>query len=393
MTFNNPYPNKIISDGITFDDVLLVPGYSDFKRQDIQLSSKLTKKITLQTPLVAAPMDTVTESEMAIALAKAGGIGIIHRNLTISEQADQVAKVVETRHASSVPMYVGAAIGASQGSLDRAEALVKAGVDVIVIDSAHGYADYIVETIKTLKQKYPETEVIAGNIATYEGAKALIQAGADGLRVGMGPGAICTTRIISGMGVPQITAILETSRAGQEAGVPVIADGGIKYSGDMVKAFAAGASTVMMGSFFASCIESPGDKVELPPDQVPSRFKSILKQNKQTYTFKSYRGMGSIGAMQKGTEIKSEEEFHGKSYKERVLVAEGVEGLVPVNGTVENVVDQALGGIRSGLYYVGAKNIEELWKIGKFIQITQASLTESHPHDILVTNPGENYSG
>nr|MBP7967425.1 guanosine monophosphate reductase [Candidatus Woesebacteria bacterium] len=191
MTFNNPYPNKIISDGITFDDVLLVPGYSDFKRQDIQLSSKLTKKITLQTPLVAAPMDTVTESEMAIALAKAGGIGIIHRNLTISEQADQVAKVVETRHASSVPMYVGAAIGASQGSLDRAEALVKAGVDVIVIDSAHGYADYIVETIKILKQKYPETEVIAGNIATYEGAKALIKAGADGLRVGMGPGAIC----------------------------------------------------------------------------------------------------------------------------------------------------------------------------------------------------------
>ena len=393
MTFNNPYPNKIISDGITFDDVLLIPGYSDFKRQDIQLSSKLTKKITLQTPLVSAPMDTVTESEMAIALAKAGGIGIIHRNLTISEQADQVAKVVETKHASSVPMYVGAAIGASAGSLDRAEALVKAGVDVIVVDSAHGYADYIVDTIKTLKQKYPEIEIIAGNIATYEGAKALIEAGADGLRVGMGPGAICTTRIISGMGVPQVTAILETSRAGRESGVPVIADGGIKYSGDMVKAFAAGASTVMMGSFFASCIESPGDKVELPPEQVPSRFKSILKQNKQTYTFKSYRGMGSIGAMQKGTEIKSEEEFHGKSYKERVLVAEGVEGLVPVNGTVENVVDQALGGIRSGLYYVGAKNIEELWKIGKFIQITQASLTESHPHDILVTNPGENYSG
>ncbi len=393
MTFNNPYPNKIISDGITFDDVLLIPGYSDFKRQDIQLSSKLTKKITLQTPLVSAPMDTVTESEMAIALAKAGGIGIIHRNLTISEQADQVAKVVETKHASSVPMYVGAAIGASAGSLDRAEALVKAGVDVIVVDSAHGYADYIVDTIKTLKQKYPEIEIIAGNIATYEGAKALIEAGADGLRVGMGPGAICTTRIISGMGVPQVTAILETSRAGRESGVPVIADGGIKYSGDMVKAFAAGASTVMMGSFFASCIESPGDKVELPPDQVPSRFKSILKKNKQTYTFKSYRGMGSIGAMQKGTKIKSEEEFHGKSYKERVLVAEGVEGLVPVNGTVENVVDQALGGIRSGLYYVGAKDIEELWKIGKFIQITQASLTESHPHDILVTNPGENYSG
>ena len=207
----------------------------------------------------------------------------------------------------------------------------------------------------------------------------------------MGPGAICTTRIISGMGVPQITAILESSRAGQEAGVPIIADGGIKYSGDMVKAFAAGASSVMMGSYFASCIESPGEKVELPPEQVPSRFKSILKQNKKTYTFKSYRGMGSIAAMQKGTAIKSEDEFHGKSYKDRVLVAEGVEGLVPVNGSVQSVIDQAVGGIRSGLYYIGAKTIEELWTKGKFIQITQASLTESHPHDILVTNAGENY--
>lgn len=391
MTFNNPYPNKIISDGITFDDVLLVPGYSNFKRQDINLSSKLTKKITLQAPLVSAPMDTVTESEMAIALAKAGGIGIIHRNLTVDTQADEVAKTIASLNDST--KYVGAAIGASAGSLERAEALVKAGVHVIVIDSAHGYADYIIETIRVLKQRFPEVEVIAGNIATYEGAKTLIEAGADGLRVGMGPGAICTTRIISGMGVPQVTAILETSRAGKEAGVPIIADGGIKYSGDMVKAFAAGASTVMMGSFFASCTESPGDKVELPPEQVPSRFKSILKQNKQTYTFKSYRGMGSIGAMQKGTEIKSEEEFHGKSYKERVLVAEGVEGLVPVNGSVADAVDQAVGGIRSGLYYVGAKNIEELWNIGKFIQITQASLTESHPHDILVTNPGGNYTG
>lgn len=391
MTFNNPYPNKIISDGITFDDVLLVPGYSNFKRQDIDLSSKLTKKITLPAPLVSAPMDTVTESEMAIALANAGGIGIIHRNLTVETQAQEVAKTISSLNDPT--KYVGAAIGASAGSLERAEAIVKAGVHVIVVDSAHGYADYIIDTIKTLKQRFPEVEIIAGNIATYEGAKALIEAGADGLRVGMGPGAICTTRIISGMGVPQVTAILETSRAGKEAGVPIIADGGIKYSGDMVKAFAAGASTVMMGSFFASCTESPGDKVELPPEQVPSRFKSILKQNKQTYTFKSYRGMGSIGAMQKGTEIKSEEEFHGKSYKERVLVAEGVEGLVPVNGSVADVVDQALGGIRSGLYYVGAKNIEELWNIGKFIQITQASLTESHPHDILVTNPGENYTG
>ena len=385
MTFSNPYPQKIVSDGITFDDVLLVPGYSDFKRQDITLETKLTKKISLKLPLVSSPMDTVTEYDLAIALAKAGGIGIIHRNLTVEDQADQVKKVKDEG------VLVGAAIGASDGSYERAEALIKAGVDVICIDSAHGYADYIIETIKKLKNTYSDVEVIGGSVATYEGAKALIEAGADGLRVGMGPGAICTTRIISGMGVPQITAILESSRAGQEAGVPIIADGGIKYSGDMVKAFAAGASSVMMGSYFASCIESPGEKVELPPEQVPSRFKSILKQNKKTYTFKSYRGMGSIAAMQKGTAIKSEDEFHGKSYKDRVLVAEGVEGLVPVNGSVQSVIDQAVGGIRSGLYYIGAKTIEELWTKGKFIQITQASLTESHPHDILVTNAGENY--
>jgi IMP dehydrogenase len=332
-------------------------------------------------------MDTVTEHELAIALAKAGGIGIIHRNLTVEEQANQVKKVKEQN------MMVGAAIGASHGSEERAKALIEAGVDVIVIDSAHGYADYIIDMITTLKKKYPAVDIIAGNIATYDGAKALIKAGADGLRVGMGPGAICTTRVISGMGVPQITAIMETVRAANETGdIPVIADGGIQYSGDMVKAFAAGASTVMMGSFFASCVEAPGEKIELTPDQVPSRFKSIFRKGKTTYTFKSYRGMGSIAAMKKGTEIKSEEEFHGKSYKDRVLVAEGVEGLVPVNGTVQGLVDQAVGGIRSGMYYVGAQSLPELAEKGKFIQITQASLTESHPHDILITDAGGNYS-
>ncbi|QQS43883.1 IMP dehydrogenase [Candidatus Roizmanbacteria bacterium] len=385
MQFTNNYPEKIISDGITFDDVLLLPGYSDFRRQDITLTTRLTKNISIDVPLVSSPMDTVTESALAIALGKAGGIGIIHRNLTLEEQAEEVKKTKEAG------VKVGAAIGASPGFEARAEALVGQEVDVIVIDTAHGYADYIIETIKYLKKTYPKTDIIAGSIATYDGAKALIEAGADGLRVGMGPGAICTTRIISGMGVPQITAILETHRAAHDAGVPVIADGGIKYSGDMVKAFAAGAETVMMGSFFASCQEAPGEHIELPPDQVPSRFKSILKQKKSSYTFKSYRGMGSIAAMQKGTEIKSEDEFHGKSYKDRVLVAEGVEGLVPVNGPVQSVVDQAVGGIRSGLYYIGAKTIKEVREKGKFIQITQASLTESHPHDILVTNPGENY--
>lgn len=371
--------------GITFDDVLLIPGYSDFSRSDIDLSTQLTKKIRLSSPFVSSPMDTVTESALAIALAEAGGIGIIHRNLTISEQADEVAKVAKYK------LLVGAAIGASAGFEERAKALVAAGVSVIVIDSAHGNAKPIVDALKYMKKTYPKIEVIAGSIATKEGAENLIKAGADGLRVGMGPGSICTTRVISGMGVPQITAIMETSAVGKKHGVPVIADGGIKYSGDMVKAFVAGAATVMMGSYFAGALEAPGKVHELKPEQVPSRFKSILSKKQATYQFKEYRGMGSVAAMKEGTRIKSEDEFHGKSYKDRVLVAEGVESLTPVKGTLKDIVDQTVGGIRSGMYYVGVQTIKELQEKGRFMQITQASLTESHPHDILVTNPGENY--
>ena len=370
---------------LTYDDVLLLPGYSDFSRDAINLTTKLTKTITLTVPFVSAPMDTVTESALAITLAQLGGIGIIHRNLSIENQVKEVKKVIEKK------LLVGAAIGASKGFEERAEHLIEAGVSVICIDSAHGWATSIIETTKWLKNHYPSVQILAGNIATYDGAQALIQAGADGLRVGMGPGAICTTRIISGMGVPQLTAVAETARAGQTAGVPVIADGGIKYSGDMVKALAAGASTVMMGRMFASCIESPGEKVTLSPEHVPARFKDILKDNKDRYVFKTYRGMGSIAAMEKGTQIKSEDEFHGKSYKDRVLVAEGVEGLVPVSGPVQDVVDQMLGGIKSGLYYLGCKTIEELQQKAQFIKITQASLVESHPHDLVITNPGKNY--
>lgn len=371
--------------GFTFDDVLLIPGYSDFSRSDIDLSTQLTKKIKLSLPFVSAPMDTVTESKLATELAKLGGIGIIHRNLSVESQANEVKKVKDQN------LLVGAAIGTNKGYEERIEALIKAGVDVIVIDSAHGYSKTIIDAIKAIKNNYNGIEVIAGNIATFDGAKALIEAGADALRVGMGPGAICTTRIISGMGVPQVTALMETSRAAKESGVPVIADGGIKYSGDIVKALACGASVVMMGSFFASCMEAPGKTVVLTKEQVPHRFKSIFNEGVSEFKFKEYRGMGSVGAMSKGAEIKSEDEFHGKSYKDRVLVAEGVEGLVPVKGTVKDLLDQAVGGIKSGMYYVGAKSIKELWK-AKFIKITQASLTESHPHSILVTNPGENYS-
>ncbi|MDP2637906.1 MAG: IMP dehydrogenase [Candidatus Levybacteria bacterium] len=370
--------------GLTFDDVLLIPSYSDFTRKDTDISTKLTKKINLSIPFVSAPMDTVTESSLALELGRLGGIGIIHRNLTIEDQIKEVRKVKVKK------IIVGAAI-AGKNYEERVRALVEANVDVVVIDSAHGFTKTIISAIKFIKKKYPKLEVIAGNIATAEGARALIAAGVDGLRVGMGPGAICTTRIISGMGMPQITAIMETAKIARKAKVPVIADGGIKYSGDMVKALAAGASTVMMGGYFAASLESPGKVYKLSADKVPQRFRDVLNQKKEFYSFKEYRGMGSIGAMEKGAKIKSEEEFHGKDYGDRVLVAEGVEGLVPIKGTVKELVDQAVGGIRSGMCYVGARNIKDLWEKSKFIQITQASLTESHPHDVLITNPGENY--
>ena len=381
---NNKLTN--IPEYLTYDDVLLLPAYADFSRSDIDISTKLSKTISLKAPFVSAPMDTVTESALAIALAQLGGIGIIHRNLTIADQVTQVKAV------KAVDLLVGAATGASAGFEERAEKLIAAGVDIICIDSAHGHAKLVIEAVTYLKKYYPTLQVMAGNVATYDGALALIKAGVDSLRVGMGPGAICTTRIVSGMGVPQLTAIAETVRAAQPAGVPVIADGGIKYSGDMVKALAVGASTIMTGKIFASCQESPGEQTSLPPKHVPARFKDILKDKKDAYLFKSYRGMGSVAAMQKGAQIKSEDEFHGKSYKDRVLVAEGVEGLVPVTGTVKDILDQSIGGIKSGMYYVGCTSIQELWNKAQFIKITQASLTESHPHSLIITDPGKNYA-
>lgn len=371
--------------GLTFDDVLLLPGYADFSRNDITLSTSVTKKIQLGVPFVSAPMDKVTEEAMATALARLGGIGIIHRNLTVTDQANQVARVRREK------LLVGAAVGASKGFEERVAALVKADVSVLCIDSADGFKKPVIDATMYIKKTYPQLQLIAGNIATYDGALALINAGADGLRVGMGPGAICTTRVISGMGVPQITAIRETASAAKKYKIPVIADGGIKYSGDMTKALAAGASTVMMGSFFASAEESPGKIVALNKAQVPARFQSIFNHTHDTYKFKEYRGMGSVGAMMEGKRIKSEDEFHGKNYQDRVLVAEGVEGLVPVKGTAKHLIEQAIGGIRSGMYHVGAKTITELWQKARFIQITQASLTESHPHSVLITNSGENY--
>jgi len=374
---------KLLPTSLTFDDVLLRPGYAGFDRSTITLRTKLTRRIQLDAPFVSAPMDTVTESELAIALAALGGIGIIHRNLSIDNQVSEVKKVKESG------CKVGAAVGSSAGYEDRVKALVDAGVDVLLVDSAHGYAVKVIETVKYIKKNY-DIDVIAGSIATREGAQALVDAGADGLRVGMGPGAICTTRIVSGMGVPQLSALLEVAEVAHAADVPMIADGGIINSGDVVKALAAGASTIMMGRMFAACIEAPGEVVKLKADQVPSRFQDIL-DGSDDYTFKTYRGMGSVGAMKQGIEVSSEDEFHGKSYQGDVLVAEGVEGLVPTSGTVKQLLDQMIGGINSGMYYVGTEDIAALWSQAQFMQITQASLSESHPHDLFVTNAGESY--
>lgn len=367
---------------LTFDDVLLRPGFSDFDRSEIDLAGKLTRNITLQTPIVAAPMDTVCESRLAVALAKAGGIGIIHRNLTVAEQVKEVKAVKKGG------FLVGAAVGSSKGYEDRVKQLVSANVDVLVVDSAHGHAKKVIDAVKFIKKNY-KVEVIAGNVATTEGAEALIDAGADGLRVGMGPGAICTTRIISGMGVPQLTALLETSAVGRAHGVPVIADGGIRYSGDITKALAAGASTVMLGRLLAATEEAPGVIHRLKPHEVPDRFKSIL-DGSEDYCFKEYRGMGSQAAMQRGIAVASEDEFHGKNFTGDVLIAEGVEGLVPCIGTIKQAVDQLMGGVTSGMYYIGAKTITQAWD-ATFHRISQASLGESHPHDLFVTNGGGNY--
>ena len=480
---------QIVGEGITFDDVLLVPAYSEVTPNMVDLSTYLTKKIKLNIPMMSAGMDTVTEYRMAIAMARQGGIGIIHKNMSIEAQADEVDKVKRSENGvitdpfylspehtledannlmakfriSGVPIvtedkklvgiitnrdlkfetdfskkikesmtseglvtakegitlseakemlakarkeklpivddnYVlkglitikdiekqikypssakdsqgrllcGAAVGITSNVMDRVAALVEAKVDVIVIDSAHGHSKNIIETVKKIKAAYPDLQVIAGNIATGVAAKALIEAGVDAVKVGIGPGSICTTRVVAGIGVPQITAIMDCYEVAKEYGIPVIADGGIKFSGDMTKAIAAGANVCMMGSIFAGCDESPGT------------FELF-----QGRKYKVYRGMGSIAAMENG----SKDRYFQTDAKK--LVPEGVEGRVAYKGTVEDTVFQLVGGIRSGMGYCGAPTIEALKENGKFVKISAASLKESHPHDIHITKEAPNYS-
>ena len=368
---------------LTFDDVLLQPGYAGFSRSDINTQTYITKKIKIAIPIVSAPMDTVTESELAIALANVGGIGFIHRNLSIADQAREVKKVKAKK------LLVGAAVGSGDGYEKRVETLMTAGIDVLLVDSAHGYSKQVIDVVKAVRKKH-QIQIVAGNVATADGAKALIDAGVDGLRVGMGPGAICSTRVVSGMGVPQITALCDTVKVAKKYKVPVIADGGINDSGDITKALAAGAGTVMMGRLLAATKESAGDIVKLSTKQVPARFQSILNGAK-TYEFKQYRGMGSVAAMKRGMEVSSEDEFHGKKYTGDILVAEGVEGMVPIEGTLAESIAELVGGLLSGMYYVGTKDIATLQKTARFLQITDASLKESHPHDLFITNTGSRY--
>ena len=480
---------KILKEGLTFDDVLLLPQKSEVLPKDVNITTNLTKNIKLNIPLMSAGMDTVTESKMAISMARQGGIGIIHKNMSIEEQALEVDKVKRSESGVIVdPFYLskentiadadaimgrykisgvpivdkdnkligiitnrdirfeenfnkkidevmtkenlitakegislddaqnilkknkieklplvdeegylkglitikdiekkiqypnsatdeggrllcGAAIGITNDMINRIDALVKTQVDVVVLDTAHGHSKGVINAVKQIKEKYPKLQVIAGNVATYEATEELIKAGADCVKVGIGPGSICTTRVVAGIGVPQITAVMDCAEAANKYGVPIIADGGIKYSGDVVKAIAAGASVCMMGSMFAGTEESPGERI-------------IYKGR----AFKTYRGMGSIGAMEEG----SKDRYFQNDAKK--LVPEGVEGMVPYKGKVEDIVYQLIGGLRAGMGYCGASSIKGLIDNSSFIKITAASLKESHPHDITITKEAPNYS-
>lgn len=459
------YGAKFVKEGLTFDDVLLIPAESDVTPDKVDLKTKLTKDITLNIPVMTAAMDTVTESRMAIAIAREGGIGVIHKNMTIEEQADEVDKVKRSENGvitnpfflspnhlasdaeelmnkyriSGVPiceedgtlvgiltnrdmrfmtdynvkisevmtpksqlvtapkgttleeakkvlmgskveklplidengkLLCAAALGVTDDVLVRAKALADAGVDAFVLDSAHGHSHNIMKSVEIVKNAFPQISLIAGNVATADATEALIKAGADAVKVGIGPGSICTTRVVAGIGVPQITAIYDSAERADKYGVPVIADGGIKYSGEIVKAIAAGGSCVMMGSLVAGCEESPGE--------------TEIYQGRQ---FKVYRGMGSLGAMNHG----SADRYFQKGSKK--FVPEGVEGRVPYKGALGDTIYQMMGGLRSGMGYCGCHTIEELRNNAKFIKITSAGLIESHPHDISITKEAPNYSG
>ena len=369
---------KITAEGYTFDDLLLVPSYSEVVPFQVKLETKLTRNITLSIPVLSAAMDTVTESKMAIALAKLGGLGIIHKNMSIEDQVNEILAVknasfteLEATKDELGKLRVGAAVGVSKNTLERIDALVLAGVDIIAVDSAHGHSKGVIDTIRSIRGKYPDLDIIGGNIVTAQAAIDLIYAGATCLKVGVGPGSICTTRVVAGVGVPQLSAINDVYSVAKQYKIGIIADGGIKLSGDIPKALAAGADCVMLGSLLAGCSESPGE--------------IFVKDGIQ---YKTYIGMGSLTAMQRGS---SDRYFQGGVKELNKLVPEGIEASVLYKGPINDVIYQMMGGLRSGMGYCGCKTIEDMKQNARFMKITNAGLKESHPHDVKHMKSSPNY--
>lgn len=376
------WDTKFAKKGLTFDDVLLIPAESHVLPNEVDLSTQLADNIKLNIPLISAGMDTVTEGAMAIAMALQGGLGVVHKNMSIQAQASEVANVKSVVVPSNATkaavddqnrLLCAAAVGVTSHTFERAEALLEAGADAIVIDTAHGHSAGVLRKIKEFREHFPKQTLIAGNVATGDATRALFDAGVDVVKVGIGPGSICTTRIVAGVGVPQITAIYDAASAAREYHKPIIADGGIKYSGDVVKALAAGGNAVMLGSMLSGTTEAPGD---------------IFEDNGKKY--KRYRGMGSVGAMAQA-HGSSDRYFQGGVNEANKLVPEGIEARVEYKGDVSDVVFQIDGGLRSGMGYCGAANISELIEKAQFVQITNAGLRESHPHDVQITKEAPNY--
>ena len=375
------WDTKFAKEGITFDDVLLIPAESHVLPDEVDLSVQLAPNLKLNVPFLSASMDTVTETKMATAMAQNGGLGVIHKNMTTDKQAQMVADVKAIENdASQYPnaavdannhLLVAAAVGVTSDTSERAHALLDAGADAIIIDTAHGHSAGVLRKVAQIRQELPDATLIAGNVATGEGTRALFEAGVDVVKVGIGPGSICTTRVVAGVGVPQITAIYDAANVAREFGKPIIADGGMKYSGDIVKAMAAGGNAVMFGSMFAGTDEAPGDVIE--------------EAGKK---YKSYRGMGSLAAMEKGSKDRY---FQGSVNEANKLVPEGIEARVAYKGSVNDIIFQMIGGLRSGMGYTGSANIQALIDNAQFVRISNAGLRESHPHDVQITKVAPNY--
>ena len=375
------WDTKFAKEGITFDDVLLIPAESHVLPDEVDLSVQLAPNLKLNVPFLSASMDTVTETEMAKTMAQNGGLGVIHKNMTTDKQASMVAAVKAIENdAAKFPnaavdannhLLVAAAVGVTSDTSERAHALLDAGADAIIIDTAHGHSAGVLRKVAQIREELPDATLIAGNVATGEGTRALFEAGVDVVKVGIGPGSICTTRVVAGVGVPQLTAVYDAAAVAREFGKPIIADGGMKYSGDIVKAIAAGGNAVMFGSMFAGTDEAPGD---------------IIEDGGKKY--KSYRGMGSLAAMEKGSKDRY---FQGSVNEANKLVPEGIEARVAYKGSVNDIIFQMVGGLRSGMGYTGSANIQALIDNAQFVRISNAGLRESHPHDVQITKAAPNY--